>query len=76
MDETPAYCDWRGSSSCTRRAAVELVYPSASPNHGRRRLVCRRHAEIIVDYCAGAGLTAPSIGWDVAVPLWLQTRIA
>ncbi|MGD1033337.1 MAG: hypothetical protein ABR977_02750 [Candidatus Dormibacteria bacterium] len=59
MDRLPALCDWRGTSTCSRRADLELEYPSGSPNHGRRRAVCRRHAEVILEYCARAGMDAP-----------------
>ncbi|HAW11551.1 MAG TPA: hypothetical protein DCX12_10955 [Chloroflexi bacterium] len=56
----PVLCDWRGTSTCSRCADVELVYPAGSPNHDRRRAVCHRHAEVILEYCARARMDAPT----------------
>ncbi|MGA9114816.1 MAG: hypothetical protein WB802_13625 [Candidatus Dormiibacterota bacterium] len=60
MDRLPAQCDWRGTSTCSRPADVELEYPAGSPNHSRCRAVCHRHAEVILEYCARARMDAPT----------------
>ncbi len=52
-------CDWHGRGECSRSANVELLYPRGRFGRGERRLVCGRHARMILAFCRAAGLDVP-----------------
>lgn len=52
-------CDWRGRGDCSCSADVELLYPRGRFARAERRLVCRRHARMILAFCRAAGLDVP-----------------
>ena len=60
MEKLRPCCDWRGMARCSHPAEVELVGSPSAGRPARRRLVCRAHSSVIIDYCSTAGLDSPT----------------